>query len=118
MSYDIHLEDPITKEVLFSDNEHQIKGGVYAFGGNNELWINITYNYDKIFKRLFGEDGIRIIYGMSGVSSIPIFEDAISKLKDDKTDNYCQATEGNVKSVLYKLKALAEIRPDGIWNGD
>lgn len=119
MSYDIRLIDPVTKEPLYADEKHMIRGGLYAIGGTTELWMNITGNYIKIFREYIDEEsGIRAIYGLSGAESIPILENAISKLKDDVSDDYWEATEGNAKRSLYGLLALARMRPDGIWEGD
>ncbi len=134
MSYDISLIDPITKEVLILDEPHQMKGGTYQVGGSYEAHLNITYNYAKHFRKVFGDEnvklsqydqlfgggqtGIRKLYGMSGADSIPILKKAISELKDDVSENYWDATEGNAKQSLIQLLALAKMRPDGIWDGD
>jgi len=75
MSYDIHLNDPVTKQILKLDEPHFVRCGTYAVGGTKELWLNITYNYACVFHRsdVLGEGGIRSIYGMTGAESIQIF---------------------------------------------
>lgn len=118
MSYDICLKDPVTKETILFDDAHQIRGGTYQMGGCHEAWLNITYNYGRFYYDIFGEKGIRTIYGISGADSIPILEHAITKLKDDVDIDYWEPTEGNAKQALYGLLALAKLRPDGIWDGD
>lgn len=118
MSYDINLCDPVTHETLLSDVKHDMRGGTYCMGGTRDLWLNVTYNYGKIFRKVLGPDGIRAIYGMTGAESIPVLEEAASKLGDDATDNYWEPTEGNAKRPLLQLAAMARIRPDGIWDGD
>ena len=118
MSYDIQLLDPVTKEVIDLDAPHQIKGGTYAIGGTSEAWLNITYNYADRFYRVFGEKGIRIIYGMTGAESIPVIKAAMDKLSDDVSDDYWKSTDGNAKKSLAGLLAFAQMRPDGIWDGD
>lgn len=118
MSYDISLRDPVTKEVLEVETEHHIRGGTYRVGGTKECWLNITWNYADHFYRVMGEKGIRTIYGMSGAESIPVLKKAISELGDDDSPDYWEPTEGNVKKALYGLLALAQMRPDGIWEGD
>jgi hypothetical protein len=117
MSYDIYLKDPVTKEVLTSEVPHKIRGGTYACE-TSHMWLNITYNYARFFYRVIGEKGIRTIYGMSGAESIPLLKNAIDKLADDCDPDYWKATEGNAKQSLYKLVALAQMRPDGVWDGD
>ena len=118
MSYDISLHDPVTHEVMCADSPHDMRGGIYCAGGTDELWLNVTYNYAPHFKRVLGERGIRSIYGMTGAESIPVLEDAASKLADDASDDYWEPTEGNAKRALLQLAAMARLRPDGIWGGD
>lgn len=118
MSYDIELLNPVTKEVIEFDNVHDIKGGTYQLGGTTKAWVNITYNYSDHFYRLFGENGIRTIYGMTGAESIPLLKNVISQLGDDVSDDYWKSTEGNAKKALYSLLAFAQLRPDGVWDGD
>ena len=118
MSYDIHLNCPVSGEILHADFKHDIRGGTYCVGGSTELWLNITYNYGVHYYKVFGENGIRSIYGKTGLESIPLLEDAISKLGNDVSTNYWEATEGNAKKPLFSLLAFAKLRPDGVWGGD
>jgi len=118
MSYDIELKDPVTKETIELNEVHYMKGGTYQIGGTREAWINITYNYSRHYYKTMGEDGIRTIYGKTGAESIPILQSAIAKLGDEVDMDYWKSTEGNAKKALYQLLALAQMRPDGIWEGD
>ncbi len=118
MSYDISLVDPVTKETLELDFIHCMRGGTYAMNGTTEAWLNITYNYGRFYRNIFGEEGIRTIYGMTGAESIPLIKSAMEKLKDDVDPDYWKPTEGNAKRALAGLLALAQLRPDGIWDGD
>ena len=113
MSYDISLLDSVTKNTIELGEVHSMAGGTYQLGGTKEAWLNITYNYAKHYYRIFGEKGIRTIYGMTGAESIPILEKAIAQLGSDVSDDYWEATEGNAKKPLYNLLALAHLRPDG-----
>lgn len=118
MSYDISLVDPVTHEELEVEAPHQIRGGTYQAGGTQRAWLNITYNYGPFFRKVFGPDGVRSIYGMTGAESVPVLKEAISKLGDDVSEDYWEPTEGNAKRALYGLLALAQMRPDGVWGGD
>jgi hypothetical protein len=119
MSYDISLCDPITKKVLHFEEPHDMKGGTYALGGTTKMWLNVTYNYVHIFRKVIDkEKGIRFLYGLTGEKSIPILEKAMSQLADDIDDDYWKPTEGNAKEALKNLLILAQTRPDGIWMGD
>ena len=118
MSYDIDLLEPVTKEVIILDFTHQIRGGTYCVGGNNEAHLNITYNYAKHFYATLGENGIRTIYGMTGAESIPLLKNAVEQLSDEVDPDYWKATEGNAKKSLLGLLSLAQLRPDGMWDGD
>lgn len=118
MSYDICLKDPVSKEVILLDTPHFCRGGTYAVGGENRLELNVTYNYSKHYYRVFGDNGIRTIYGMTGAQSIPVLTNAINQLGNDVSYDYWEATEGNAKRPLCQLLAFAQMRPDGIWDGD
>jgi hypothetical protein len=96
-----------------------MKGGTYALGGSTMAELNVTYNYSKSFyKVLDTEKGLRILYGMSGAESIPVLKNSIAQLADDVSEDYWEGTEGNAKRALIQLLALAQLRPDGIWDGD
>ena len=115
MSYDLYLMKNM--QVCHTETPHHITGGTYEAGGSTKLWLNITYNYSPYFYRVFGEKGIRALLGLTGAASIPVLEAAMVLLKDDVTDNYWEATEGNAKKALQDLVALAKLCPDGIWAG-
>lgn len=141
MSYDIYLKDPVTKEVIEFDEPHQMKGGMFAVGGITEAWLNVTYNYskyyyaategdDRFFGQLWYEEpknlGIRGIYGKTGAESIRMLHDMICRIEpmpDEKCDDpdckgYWKPTAKNAIRPLYQLIAMAQMRPDGIWDGD
>jgi len=119
VSYDISLLDPVTKETITISEPHFMRGGTYCANGSNELWLNITYNYSNhYYKVMCKEKGIRVLYGLTGLESIPILNKAISQLGDDVDRDYWTSTEGNAKRPLIQLLTMAKIRPDGIWQGD
>lgn len=138
MSYDISLVDPVSKETLLLDTPHQIKGGTYAVGGTNEATLNITYNYVRWY-RMEGvfpkreQGGIRSIYGMTGAESITVLKQAIAALENSDQEltaeeqaeyerqgvtGYWIPTKANAIRPLYGLLAFAQMRPDGMWDGD
>ena len=118
MSYDIYLLDPVTKHAVEFDAPHHMRGGTYVLGGTNAATLNVTYNYSPHYYRLMGENGIRAIYGLSGAESIPILTKAIEALSDEMDEDYWKPTEGNAKAALLQLRAMAQMRPDGVWDGD
>jgi len=118
MSYDISLCDQVNGEVLELDAPHQMRGGTCVMGGTPKAWLNVTYNYHKHFRATMGAEGIRAVYGLTGADSIPILSRAIDALGDDADDDYWTPTEGNAKRALTQLRALAQLRPDGVWVGD
>ena len=135
MSYDISLKDPVTCETLELASEHMVGGGTYAVGGTRELWLNITYNYGRWYRReeAFGKEGIRTIYGLTGAESIPVLQRAIDaltaleedlpaeelkELEDQGVTGYWLPTRENAIRPLHQLLAFARLRPDGVWDGD
>ena len=79
MSYDIYLKNE-KGEYLKVDKPHMLRGGTYAMGGTQNCWLNITYNYAPHYYRVFGEKGIRTIYGMKAEDSIPALQEAADTL--------------------------------------
>lgn len=118
MSYDIYLRDGVTRECLLLEAPHHMRGGTYMVGGTLRAHLNVTYNYSRHLYRVFGDGGIRSLYGMTGAESIPVLQSAIGKLGDDVAEDYWESTEGNAKRALKQLLALAQMRPDGVWDGD
>lgn len=140
MSYDIYLRDPVTKETILLEENHQMTGGTYAIGGTREAWLNVTWNYadwyymDGVFQPIDGEShGIRTIYGMTGAESIPVLKSAIHVLETCNKDisdeerkeceeqgisGYWMPTRENAIRPLYQLLAFAQMRPDGVFDGD
>ena len=137
MSYDIELVDAVTGKTLQLDMPHQMRGGTYAVGGTTDAHLNVTYNYFPQFARVFdalsapradspewmrttGEPvrGVRTIYGLTGAESLLLLDKAIAALGDDVDADYWKATDGNAKRALTHLRALAAMRPDGLWAGD
>ena len=76
------------------------------------------------------EYGIRGIYGKTGAQSIPMLRDMILRIENKYKVNgewvenegpkeyYWDDTAGNAIKPLYQLIAMAQMRPDGIWDGD
>lgn len=137
MSYDIDLIDPVTGETLELAAPHHMRGGTYAVGGTTQAHLNVTYNYYPQFSRVFDElaeprqkapkwmqtagkpvRGVRTIYGLTGAESLPVLDKAIAALGDDVDPDYWKPTDGNAKRALVQLRALAAMRPDGLWSGD
>ena len=81
MSHDIRIKRKDGTVVELKER-HVITGGTYALGGTTEAWLNITYNYWRIFHRLFGEDGITTIYGMNVKDARTILVGAVARLGD------------------------------------
>lgn len=119
MSYDIRLEDPDTGEVAKATTTLPFHGGVYPVGGTDNLEFNITYNYAEILYTHLDEDlGIRWLYGKTGAEAMPRILEVISNLKSDKSDDYWEATEGNVRQALSAVLWMSIEAPNAIWRGD
>jgi hypothetical protein len=113
MSWDVYLQNPISKETL-KIGHHDMTGGTYIAGGTDEAWLNVTYNYGGILLRALGCP-FRELNGRLASDTIPLLEEGISKLSDEVDGDYWKSTEGNVKKVLRQLLFMALKRPDGYW---
>lgn len=129
MSYDVRLIDHTTHKVLEAENPHFMQGGTFCPGGTKELWLNITYNYAAVLCKVLQRDvidqdtgkrttlvGLDAINGLYAAETISMLHKAINSLSDEgANESYWHPTEGNVKKALIQLKALADMRPDGVW---
>lgn len=113
----------------------------------SETTLNITYNYSKYYYEATDGDpdfaheepaeyhsegekgttkkyyGIRGLYGKSGAETIPMLKRMIDRIKQkypdlESSSDYWDVLPGNAIKPLYQLLAFAELRPDGIWDGD
>lgn len=117
MSYSLHLEEPDGQLAVVPDG-HDLRGSTYILGGNDQAWLDVTYNYSKHYYRVFGERGIRTLYGLTGHASLALLDDAIGQLNTDVDDDYWKPTEGNARRALENLRLLARACPHAVWCGD
>ena len=122
MSYDICLRTD-DGSVLELRSKHSIRGGTYVLGGTTAAELNVTYNYSSFFRAVFGEAGIRTLYGMSAEDSIPVLTAAIAALHGEPDQDYWRCTEGNARQALIDLLCIAAMAvSDGhgsaAWGGD
>lgn len=120
MGWDLTLRDPVSGNSLHTEAPHCMHGGNYVQGGTTEMWMHITYNYGKNYRRpeVLGDGCIGQFHGMTGLDSIPILETAVAGLGDNVSSDYWEPTDGNAKRALLSLLALAKMRPDGVWDVD
>ena len=92
MSYDISLRDPVTNEVAevpghlmiggtyLADYHHET--GTFTPALNTNAELNITYNYSHYYYETYKDLGIRAIYGITGLDSIPMLEKIAENIKE------------------------------------
>ena len=109
---------------------HDLRGGTYQMGGTQKAWLNITWNYSAYFRILFGDEGIRALYGKTAQQVALVITEALPKLSDAKVsqepcgchrsaDCYWAITPENARKALQDLRSLAELSPpDAVLEGD
>lgn len=112
MSYDVHIVDRISGEQLHFDGTHDYKGGTYAVGGTTKAWINVTYNYGKLYAEIWGH-GLYGFDDMNVVDVIPKLMEGIVILGTTKSEDYWEATKGNAGAALAGIVAIACHFPEG-----
>lgn len=110
MSYDIAFK--AGGSVVKFPRPHDRAGGTYQVGGTTKAWLNITYNYYDFYRKEFGREGIRTLYGLTAKEARPILKRAIDALGTEKDEDYWAATAGNAGAALADLLWLAEQVPD------
>lgn len=121
MSYWIELQ--VDGKMVELQQSHTLRGGTYALGGTTEATLNITYNYWKYFHKVFGENGIRGLYGRNVADGITWLMGGLRQLEGVPDDNYWAATEGNAKKAIEDLitlggLVLGEGHFNAVWAGD
>lgn len=117
MSYTIELRNEKGEICKLLSQQH-LGGGTYQLGGTEDARFNITYNYAGHFYHVMGEKGIRTIYGIKALDSIPFLANAARALRNDVDDDYWKPTEGNARQAILTLINMASQCPDGVWAGD
>lgn len=117
MSYDVSLLDPVTHRPLELDAPHHFRGGTYQVVGSTQMSLNVTYNYAELMGTVL-DGGIRSLYGRTGAETLGLLKVAAAALTDDTDPDYWKPAPGNVKRALLQLLAFAQMRPDGVWDGD
>ena len=115
MGWSIYLIEPVTREVIILSFKHQMFGSTYCLGGTDELWIDVTYNYGKIYREKTNGLSLDFLHNKFAYETIEFLEDLINSLGDETSNDYWEATEGNAKKAIYQLLIFARMRPDGIW---
>ena len=135
MGYSLYLCDPVTGNPLHTESPRMMAGGTYAVGGTTEMWLHITSNYARWYYEpvAFGDKGIFAINDMVAIESVPVINKAIAGLtalnvdlsgeeikqcREYNVNGYWLPTKQNALRPLYQLRALALMRPDGIWEVD
>ena len=118
MSYDIRLKCKCCGQTLTLEENHGLKGGTYCLSGSDECALNITYNYAPFYVEVFGDKGIRWLYGKTAGSTIAMLDVAIEDLGAERAEDYWDATRGNAGAALADLLVLAKAKPGGVWDGD
>lgn len=161
MSYDIYLLEPATRETIELPIKHMMTGGTYRADFDpatgtfspaaiSEAHLNITYNYSSYYyeategderfaNKEYGDEtscGIRGIYGKTGLESIQMLTDMISRIEEkykkdgewitrkrtevffyDPDGNTIHPVEALVKKIEY-TKVEKEIEVDEGATGD
>lgn len=123
MSYDIAIICKCCEQPLkFETPQHLVASNVpfdpvtETILPRSEAKTNITFNYGKHFRVALGGEGVYSLHGKPVAETLSALREAISKLGEDVTDNYWDATEGNAKRALETLVQMAEaVGVKGYW---
>ena len=105
MSHDIHIIDSVTNTPKVLKEPYLSRGGTYAIEGSVEAWLNITYNYGKIYRELWGH-GLDYFNGKKIKEMKPKVEAGIKALGVTRHNDYWEPTKGNAGAALLDLLTL------------
>lgn len=110
MSYDVSLLSRATGDVL-EMAEPFVDGGTYAVGGTTECYLNITYNYSRVYGTL-----VRDLDGKGVHETIADLRAFVAQYQDELPDrDYWAPTPGNAAKAIRRLLSFATAHPDGVW---
>ena len=98
---------------MLLDMIHRIEDKYRQVDGN---WISTV----RTKARFYDEDGNEIDNPVGAIMHGKKYtkEEYEIEVNEGPNEDYWEPTAGNAIKPLYKLLAMAELRPDGIWNGD
>lgn len=111
MSYDVSLVENSGKCVTV---ERFTEGGTYPIGGCGDANLNITYNYNEIY-RLF-DFNIKDLDGKRAGDMINTLQAIVDKCGTHKFRDYWAPTPGNAGFALSILLKWAKDNPDAVFS--
>lgn len=97
---------------MLQDMIHRIEGKYRQVDGE---WINTI----RKKRKCYDADGIEIDEYKAIVNGIPhTFKEYEIGVNEGPNEDYWEPTAGNAIKPLYSLIAFAQMRPDGVWDGD
>lgn len=115
MSYDLSIVDPDDDTVMLMSEHLPSQGGTHVLGGTLDAEFNITFNYSPYFRMLLGKKGLKTLRGKTAEDTVPILKEAIGRLnKADRSDDYWEPCENNVRNALVSLLHMARECPGGV----
>lgn len=116
MSYWVYLCEGDVDGEPFTMPEGHSEGGTYVMGGTDECCMNVTYNYNKQYTRVFDGASLReAIHGKRASDLLPWLQSAVRSLGDARSGDYWDPSPGNAGHALAILVSWAEAHPDGVF---
>ena len=115
VSYWVYLMDGGEDGEPFEVARHS-EGGTYVMGGTNEACMNVTYNYNKQYVKVFDGASLKeAIDGKRAGDLLPWLKKAVDVLGIERSADYWEASPGNAGHTLSVLVAWGEEHPDGTY---
>ena len=100
------------------EDKHNIAGGTYRDGGDNNLWISVTYNYGEVYQMIWPDKRLDAFVGVGAAESFAMLHEALARLPEARPykKDYWAPTIGNARVALEGMLALAKLAPpDAVW---
>lgn len=114
MSHWVSLLDPVTGTKVLVPRHRE--GATYALTGLPYASMDIPYNYDRIYTRLWeGKNLPDKVHGKRAEEMIPLLEAAVMELGVMQSPDYWKPTPGNAGHALSVLLAWAYQHPLAVF---
>ncbi len=105
MSYDIRLVDVEGRPMEVATHQ---EGGTFVVGGTTEAELNVTTNYTKHFS-------FEKLHRQTAKAVTPILQWVVEDFGTQQSEDYWDATKGNVGYALKILLRWAQQYPEAVF---
>lgn len=92
-----------------------LRGGTVVGVPTHQAIINVTYNYNGVYRKNLGVTLREMLDGKQGHDTVEILSKGVAILGTEPDPNYWAPTKGNAGYILSLLLSWAQLHPGATW---